>query len=565
VQPSSSAPANYDAYFGIRNGDVDHNFYVLQVSGTNNLECRFRNDAGPSWTINESSAVTGGTWVHVVMTYDGDTLTTYLDGDFASQNTNATGAFSSSAYPLRMGSDGQGNVLDGIVDEMRASNTARSADWIRTEYNNQSDTAVGAGKFFKSLGSEENDPNAITLADHAEGQEPDRLNGNVTQTGVEVFAFQLANIIDATKTLNGLVFQLSSVNGMLQGDFDNFYVYVDADGSGDIEGGETTKVCAAEATTNISGATGTITFSGCGYDISAGATVKMVLTGDLANLAPGDSFTIDLGADDLTLAAGGTAGSDATTTTHAVDIATGYQFRKKITIDKDELDGDCATDLENLANFPLLVTLTGSDFADVAANTGYEGYDIIFKDADGNLLDHEIEEYDETTNKRLVAWVRVPTIYYDRDTVIWMYYGNPSVTAPTENPEGVWDDNFKGVWHMNEATDATVVDSTQYSNDAAPYGSPAASSAGKFAGALDFTDTNDYVDVGTCGITENHTLEGWIYPQTLSTTNETYLRLGGGGDSIIRHEGLVSQRQAHYYIKTADVLRHLREASALRR
>ena len=39
---------------------------------------------------------------------------------------------------------------------------------------------------------------------------------------------------------------------MVQGDFDNFYIYVDADGSGDIEGGETTKVCATEATTAIS-------------------------------------------------------------------------------------------------------------------------------------------------------------------------------------------------------------------------------------------------------------------------------------------------------------------------
>jgi hypothetical protein len=78
-----------------------------------------------------------------------------------------------------------------------------------------------------------------TLADHAAGQEPDRLEADSSVTGEEFFAFQLTNSSGSTVTLNGVEFQLSSINGMLQGDFDNFYIYVDADGSGDIEGGET--------------------------------------------------------------------------------------------------------------------------------------------------------------------------------------------------------------------------------------------------------------------------------------------------------------------------------------
>jgi hypothetical protein len=38
--------------------------------------------------------------------------------------------------------------LNGSFDEFRVSGTARSADWIKTEYNNQSGT-------FYSVGSEE--------------------------------------------------------------------------------------------------------------------------------------------------------------------------------------------------------------------------------------------------------------------------------------------------------------------------------------------------------------------------------------------------------------------------
>ena len=34
-----------------------------------------------------------------------------------------------------------GNAVDGIIDEVRISNVVRSADWIATEYNNQSDPA----------------------------------------------------------------------------------------------------------------------------------------------------------------------------------------------------------------------------------------------------------------------------------------------------------------------------------------------------------------------------------------------------------------------------------------
>ena len=65
----------------------------------------------------------------------------------------------------------------------------------------------------------------------------------------------------------------------------------------------------------------------------------MVLTGDLANLAPGDSFTIDLGT-------GRPDPGGRRQRLHHHHPRGGrsndYQFRKKITIDKDELGTSCS-------------------------------------------------------------------------------------------------------------------------------------------------------------------------------------------------------------------------------
>ena len=32
-----------------------------------------------------------------------------------------------------------------------------------------------------------------------------------------------------------------------------------------------------------------------------------------------------------------------------------------------------------------------------------------------------------------------------------MYYGNPYVDVPSEDPAGVWDANYVGVWHLHES------------------------------------------------------------------------------------------------------------------
>ncbi|GAH39438.1 unnamed protein product, partial [marine sediment metagenome] len=64
-------------------------------------------------------------------------------------------------------------------------------------------------------------------------------------------------------------------------------------------------------------------------------------------------------------------------------------------------------------------------------------------------LDHEIEDYEPSSGK-FVAWVRIPTLSLNVDTVIYMYYGNSCIDSPTENVPGVWNSNYQGVWHLGE-------------------------------------------------------------------------------------------------------------------
>jgi hypothetical protein len=98
----------------------------------------------------------------------------------------------------------------------------------------------------------------------------------------------------------------------------------------------------------------------------------------------------------------------------------GWQYRKKVTIDHDLVDG-------NLASFPVLVSTTDSDLRDKAQN---DGDDILFMDGPGvaNRLYHEVEFFDGS-NGELVAWVNVPSLSSSVDTVLYMYYGNPSSSS----------------------------------------------------------------------------------------------------------------------------------------
>ena len=75
-------------------------------------------------------------WVHVVTRYDGVTLKGYVNG-VEVQSWDASGAILDTDAPGRIGARYDDRRLDGALDEIRVSGTARPAEWIQTGYNNQ--------------------------------------------------------------------------------------------------------------------------------------------------------------------------------------------------------------------------------------------------------------------------------------------------------------------------------------------------------------------------------------------------------------------------------------------
>jgi hypothetical protein len=101
-----------------------------------------KNDPGGtgSWRAS-TTAVNTGSWVYVAAVLSGTTKILYVNGVVDSTFTGA-GAASSYSGNHFVGNDGFGSCLVGSLDEVRISNSARSTDWILTEYRNQSAPAT---------------------------------------------------------------------------------------------------------------------------------------------------------------------------------------------------------------------------------------------------------------------------------------------------------------------------------------------------------------------------------------------------------------------------------------
>jgi len=178
-----------------------------------------------------------------------------------------------------------------------------------------------------------------------------------------------------------------------------------------------------------------------------------------------------------------------------------WAYRKKITINYTKVGA-------NLTDFPVLVSLASE--ADLASDAQDDGDDILFTSSNGtNKLSHEIEKFNGGTGE-LVAWVKVPTLSSSTDTDIYMYYGN-SQASNQQNAAGVWDSNYKGVWHLH----SNFLDSTSNSNTGTNSGST--NTTGKIANARSFDGVDDYIQVSPSTSINNPfsaggTISAWIYP-----------------------------------------------------
>ena len=207
------------------------------------------------------------------------------------------------------------------------------------------------------------------------------------------------------------------------------------------------------------------------------------------------------------------------------DSSNGYSYRSAITIDHTKVSNTDQTD------FPVLVSGTYSYLATTgsAGNvTNSNGYDIIFtSDASGMTpLSYERETYNATTGA-INFWVKVPTVSHTTDTVIYMFYGNSSVTTDQSNAAGVWDSNYRGVWHMGSSSTLSGADSTSNGYTLTNNNSTTATS-GFINGAASFNGTNNYLSNSSLSIPAGSpiTVSYWNYVTSADVQSSAVFTIG---------------------------------------
>ncbi|MFE3846204.1 DUF2341 domain-containing protein, partial [Thermoplasmatota archaeon] len=181
-----------------------------------------------------------------------------------------------------------------------------------------------------------------------------------------------------------------------------------------------------------------------------------------------------------------------------------WEYRKPISIDHTKVD-------ENLTDFPILIKLPSDTDLANDLKCQNNGNDIAFADNEGNKLNHEIELFNGATGE-LIAWVKIPELNSIEDEILYLYYGNLTVSSQ-QNPTNVWDTNYTLIQHLNE-TSGTQYDSTVNDNDGSPQNGVNQSGIGLIDGCDTFDFDDDYVDCGyDSGLepgTGDFTIEVWV-------------------------------------------------------
>ncbi|MCK5332416.1 DUF2341 domain-containing protein [Candidatus Parcubacteria bacterium] len=247
-----------------------------------------------------------------------------------------------------------------------------------------------------------------------------------------------------------------------------------------------------------------------------------------------------------------------------VDLSA-WSYRKAITIDNTKISGST-----NLINFPFLIDLPTD--VNLQASAQVDADDILFTTSVTNWssatqndkLAHEIESYISATGE-LQVWVKLPVLDYNDDTIIYMYYGNASITSQ-QNSTAVWGSNQKMIQHLSADPSGSApqsTDSTQYNNNGTSGGTMLTEDqiAGQIDGSLDFDGVDDYVDLSDYGSrsgfnTSTGAIEMWFNPtgdgyfsQLLNfrktsirdfiivrEINESYIRFFGEIDDVVQFD-----------------------------
>lgn len=139
----NSTNPNFQTF--IKRGDYTVNGWYFQTDNASPKTSPWfaTNQSGTYQLTAATTALNKGGWTHLVAVRNGSSVRIYADG--VDKVTSA----GSHNNPTSVTTDLLIGTWKDIMDEVRISNTNRSLDWIKTEYNNQSATST-----FYTIGSE---------------------------------------------------------------------------------------------------------------------------------------------------------------------------------------------------------------------------------------------------------------------------------------------------------------------------------------------------------------------------------------------------------------------------
>ena len=223
------------------------------------------------------------------------------------------------------------------------------------------------------------------------------------------------------------------------------------------------------------------------------------------------------------------------------DWLAGWAHRVEVTIDSGDITG-------NLVNFPVLLHLSTS------SGIGPDDITFIFDEVGANSLKIAVTEDDglteckveierwNATGEEAWLWVKAPSIAYDVNTTLYLYFdndhadNNANVGVVGSAPgEAVWDADYLVVLHLSDIS-GYFNDSTFNDNDFFEVGNGVSRSIQRIDGGVDLLGTNDYLECVNRGIIDGLdqvTLEAFVYLDALLTDRSIISDWGGGDDTII--------------------------------
>jgi len=248
----------------------------------------------------------------------------------------------------------------------------------------------------------------------------------------------------------------------------------------------------------------------------AGTLNSTIVTTNAGGLAFVDFTASDNAGTTIIEAYCDTVTSSTTCTVNAADLGlidlSNWGDNRRIVLEQELVSGN-----SDFNDFPVLIKIVSADYLQTDTQTDFD--DIVFvTSTSANIrLAHEIEYYNRVSGD-LYAWVKIPTLKYDEDTIIYMFFDNPTC-SDQRNTANVWTNSFLAVWHLG---DEHGKDSSPFGNDLTNFNNTPTAD-GYVGYCHDFNGTNQYFydangDTYINGLSE-FTISMWVRSDILGVDN----------------------------------------------